>query len=434
MLDIQYIRENKDTVINAAKNKNVDVDIEKLLSLDDARRELIQKVDGIRQERNELAEMMKKGRDDEKIEKAKELKEQSSKVEEELKKIDAEWTALMENVPNIPSDDTPIGKSEEENVVIRTHGEKPDFDFEPKNHWELGEELNLIDKERAAKVSGARFAYIKNELALMEFALVQLAMSVLTNTEILKKIIEENDLTVKPKAFSPVVPPVLIRYEAAKKMARHEPKDDRYYLEEDDMFLVGSAEHALGPMHMDEMFEESDLPIRYIGFSTSFRREAGTYGKDTQGILRMHQFDKLEMESFATPESSIEEQNLFVAVQEHLMQLLDLPYQVVSICTGDMGKPDARQIDIETWLPGQDTYRETQTSDLMTDYQSRRLNTKVKREDGSKDFVHMNDATAFAIGRTLIAIMENYQTKEGEIVVPEALLPYMHGIKKISKK
>ena len=198
------------------------------------------------------------------------------------------------------------------------------------------------------------------------------------------------------------------------------------------MYLIGSAEHTLGAMHMDETFQEADLPVRYIGYSTAFRREAGTYGKDLKGILRLHQFDKLEMESFSLAESSIKEQNLFVAIQEYLMQSLGLAYQVVMICTGDMGKPDARQIDIETWMPGQNKYRETHTADLMTDYQARRLETKVKRNDNSKpEFVHMNDATAFAIGRTIIAILENYQTKNGTIKIPKVLCSHMLGIKEL---
>lgn len=216
-------------------------------------------------------------------------------------------------------------------------------------------------------------------------------------------------------------------------MARLEPKDERYYVQSDDLYLVGSAEHTLGPLHMDKVLKEEELPVRYIGYSTAFRREAGSYGKDMKGILRVHQFDKLEMESFSLPEDSVNEQNFFVAIQEYLMQELKVPYRVVQICTGDMGGPDARQIDIECWMPGQNRYRETHTSDLMTDYQARRLNTKVKRKNGT-EFVHMNDATAIAVGRTIIAIMENYQTENGTVKIPKALQKYMFGIKEIKPK
>lgn len=209
-------------------------------------------------------------------------------------------------------------------------------------------------------------------------------------------------------------------------MARYLTPDEHYLFPNDDLMLVGSAEHTLGSMHMDQIFTEADLPIRYVGYSTAFRREAGSHGKDMKGILRQHQFDKLEMEVFSLPENSVEEQNFLVAIQEHAMQLLKLPYQVVSVCTGDMGFPNNRQLDIETWMPGQDKYRETQSADLTGGFQARRLNTRVRRDDGRIEPVHMNDATMFAIGRTLIAIIENYQTEDGKIRVPEVLKKYIN--------
>ena len=228
----------------------------------------------------------------------------------------------------------------------------------------------------------------------------------------------------------PVVPPVLIRPDVFEKMARLHPKEERYYIESDGIYLIGSAEHTLGPMHMNENFSEKELPIRYVGFSTSFRREAGTYGKDTRGILRVHQFDKVEMESFTTFQDSDREQEFFVAIQEYLVKSLEIPYQVVLMCTGEMGDPNYKQIDIEVWLPGEGKYRETHTSDHMTDYQARRLNTKVQSK-GRTEFVHMNDATVFAIGRTIIAILENYQQKDGSVLVPKVLQKWV-GKKKIN--
>jgi seryl-tRNA synthetase len=235
------------------------------------------------------------------------------------------------------------------------------------------------------------------------------------------------------KSFSPILPPVFVRPEVMKRMDRLDPIDERYYFEKDDLVLVGSAEHTLGPMHMDKVFKETELPVRYIGFSTSFRRESGSYGKDVKGILRTHQFDKLEMESFTTAENGRVEQDLFVAVQEYLLQQLEIPYQVISICTGDMGKPDFRQIDMECYIPSQGKYRETHTSDYMTDYQSRRLNTTYLDKDGNRQFVYMNDATAFAIGRILIAILENNQQEDGSIVVPKVLTKYT-GFERIVPK
>ncbi|MDD5590278.1 MAG: serine--tRNA ligase, partial [Candidatus Portnoybacteria bacterium] len=264
------------------------------------------------------------------------------------------------------------------------------------------------------------------------FALIQYAYSVLTDEKILKEIIDSAKLEIEPKTFIPIIPPVFIKPEPFSGMARLEPKEERYYIPSDDLFLIGSAEHTLGAMHMEETFAEGDLPARYAGFSTAFRREAGSYGKDTKGILRVHQFDKLELESFSLPEKSKAEQDFIVAIQEYLMKSLDIPYRVVMICTGDMGAPDARQIDIEAWLPGQNQYRETHTSDSNTDYQSRRLNIRVKRTGGDVDFVHMNDATVFAVGRTLIAILENYQQKDGSVLIPEVLQKYA-GFEKIQK-
>lgn len=257
-------------------------------------------------------------------------------------------------------------------------------------------------------------------------------MSTLTDEKTLKKIIKDAKLDISSKPFIPVVPPVFIKPEVFQKMGRLEPKEERYYIPSDDLYLIGSAEHTLGSMHMDETLSEDSLPLRYIGFSTAFRREAGSYGKDTKGILRVHQFDKLEMESFASTADALKEQDLFVAIQEYLLQQLNLPYQVMAICTGDMGGPDYRQIDIETWMPGQDKYRETHTADYMTDFQSRRLNIKIKQGENA-ELAYMNDATAIAVGRTIIAIMENYQQEDGSIEIPKVLKPYMGGMKIIKR-
>jgi seryl-tRNA synthetase len=297
----------------------------------------------------------------------------------------------------------------------------------------LGLKLGIIDNERAAKVSGARFTYIKGALAQLQLGLMQFVFNSLTNESFVKELAAKAG--VSAKAFAPIFPPVMIKPEPYTRMARLSPetKDERYHMPADDLYLIGSAEHTLGSMYMDEVIPEEQLPIRYIGYSTSFRREAGAAGKDTHGILRMHQFDKLEMESFTTPETSIAEQNFFVSIQEALTQQLGIPYRVVYNCAGDTGTPDARQFDIEMWMPGQQAYRETHSADLMTDFQSRRLGTKYRltADPLTTHFVHMNDATAFAIGRTLIAILENFQTKEGTVRVPKVLQPYLGGKEEI---
>lgn len=426
MLDLQFIRENPDIVRAAIKNKNKEeVDLDRIVALGDERKKIAGEITEINRQRG-VAQQARDG------EAGKRLKDELKAAEEKYQEVEKELVSLLVKIPNIPSADTPVGPDESANQVVREWGEVPQFSFEPKAHWDLGRELGLIDNEKAAEVSGARFTYLKGDLALMQFALIQLAMSVLTSRETLKAIIEKAGLNVSDKPFVPVVVPVMMRPQVMNRMARLEPREERYVFD-DDTVLVGSAEHTLGPLHMDETIAEDRLPIRYAGYSTAFRREAGAAGKDTRGILRQHQFDKIEIESFTRPEDGYAEQDLFVAVQEHLMQMLKLPYQVMIISTGDMGGPDQRQFDIETWMPGQNTYRETQTSDYMGGYQARRLNSRIKRADGTTEPVHMNDATAFAIGRTLIAIMENYQQADGTIAVPEALRPFMGGREKLEK-
>jgi len=421
MLDINFIRENPEVVKRAAEDKNVKVDVDELLEVDIERRELQAQVDDLSRQRNELAGQARGKPSEERINEGKRLKEELGDWEEKLQAAKSRFETLMKIVPNIPSDDTPVGKDEAGNKILRTVGDKPEFSFTPKAHWELGEALGLIDSETAGAVSGSRFAYLKGELVWLQLALMKLAFGVLGSEEKLKQIASEAGLKVTSKPFMPVLPPVMIKPEILDKMGRLEPKEDRYHAERDNLYLVGSAEHTLGPMHMGENLNEKDLPLRYIGFSTAFRREAGSHGQDVRGILRMHQFDKIEIESFGRPEDAKVEQDFIVAIQEYLTRALKLPYQVVLKCTGDMGTPNARAIDIETWMPGQDKYRETHTSDLMTDYQARRLGTKIKMGTGESQFAHMNDATVFAMGRTLIAIMENYQQADGSIDVPEAL-------------
>lgn len=430
MLDINYIRDNRQKVEDAIKNKGYTIDLDEILQLDDARKELSQKTDILRQERNQISSQMKNGQPDQAlISRGKEIKQELSSLEEKLSSVESDFLAKLKTVPNVPCDDVPVGLSEDENEVAEVCGEPTKFNFEPKNHYEIGQVRGWIDKERASKVTGARFAYIKGEMVSLQMAIVNFVMNSLSDEGVIKEICEANHLEhISTKPFTTVLPPLMLRTEMYDAMDRLEPRDDRYKIEGEELWLQGSAEHVLGSMHAGEIFAEQDLPVRYLGYATSFRQEAGTYGKDMEGIIRMHQFDKLEMESFSTKETSREEHELFVAIQRWLIEQLRLPYRVIRKCTFDIGKPDARGIDMEVWLPGQGKYRETHTADYMTDYQSRRLNTRVRRDEtGEVELVHTNDATAFALGRIMVAVIENYQNEDMTVRVPEVLRKYLNG-------
>ncbi|MGD0577067.1 MAG: serine--tRNA ligase [Candidatus Staskawiczbacteria bacterium] len=408
MLDINFIRENAEVVKLACKNKNANVDVDRILELDKKKRELMTEMETLRSEQNKISRGGTENR--EIFAQAKEIKGKIKEMEPELEKIDAELKVLLLQLPNIPFDDVPVGKDDSENVIVRHVGHKPVWVFtKPKDYMELGESLDLIDTERAGKVAGARFGYLKNELPLLEFALINLVME-----------------TVRKEGFVPVIPPVMLKDEMARGTGYFEAGDrnEAYFLPDDNMYLAGTSEQSLVAMHAGEILDEKDLPLRYVGFSTCFRREAGSYGKDTKGILRVHQFDKLEMVIFSKQEDSKNEHELILSIEEKLMKVLDLPYQVINICTGDLGRPAAKKYDIETWLPSENKYRETHSCSNCTDFQARRLNIRYKDKNGKMQFVHTLNGTAFAIGRILIMIMENYQQKDGSIKVPKALQKY----------
>ena len=427
MLDIKYIRENAQTVEEKAKQKGYAVDVSSLLKLDDDRRELQTKTEEIRQKRNVLADEVKQGKPTpEQIEQGKALKTQLAELEDRLRVVDDEFVLALKKVPNMPLDYVPVGASEDDNVVERTFGEPTKFDFEPKNHWEIAQARGWIDKERAAKVAGARFAYVKGDLVRLHFALINFGMDVLGDENLLADIIAKNDLKIPATPFTPVLPPAVARTEVYDATGRLNKEEQTYKLADDDLWLNASAEHVMAPMFLGEIIDEAELPIRLAGYTTAFRREAGTYGKDTEGMFRMHQFDKLEMESFTLPEQGLEEHKLMVALQEYLMSELKLPYRVLQKCTFDIGGPNAAGVDIDAWLPGQQKYRETHTADYITDYQARRMQTRVRRKDGSIALVHTNDATVFSM-RPLIAIIENYQNEDGTVTVPDVLRPYLGG-------
>ncbi len=420
MLDIKFVRQNPEKVKKACQEKGVKVNIDKLLKLDKEKREKMQKIERIRAEKNKASkEIVSIKNDKEKrkiIVEMQQLDKEEEKEKKVLKTIEKELSELINQLPNLPLEDVPVGKDDSENVVVRQVGKKPKFNFKPKDYLEIGKKLDIIDTERAAKVAGSRFGYLKREAVLLEFALVNFVLDILTE-----------------KNFIPIIPPVMLKPEMAKGTGYFEATDvkEAYYLPEDNLFLVGTSEQSLLAMHANEIFEEKDLPKRYIGFSTCFRREAGSYGKDTRGILRVHQFDKLEMFVLAHPQKSEEEHQMLVSLEERFMQELEIPYQLVKICTGDLGLPAAKKFDIEAWIESEGRYRETHSCSNCTDFQTRRLNIRYRTREGKLNFVHALNGTALAIGRILIAIIENYQQKDGTIKVPQVLRKYLNGNKVI---
>lgn len=414
MIDPAYLTNNLEAYKKNLENRQLkaeDFHLDKLKELVTKRKELSKRVQDLERQRNLLSGRVppfaKAMGGKEEMERAKELKAHLQEAEGTLREIQKGLDEALLNLPNMASPDSPIGKSDSENVLVREVGEKPHFPFTPKDYLSLAGDL--IDTARASKVAGTRFGYLFGDLALLEFALVDLAFK-----------------TLIPQNFMPVIPPVMIKPQVFAGMGRLSKgdEDQRYHLEKDNLYLAGSAEHTIGPIHMNETLKAQELPKRYLGFSTCFRREAGSYGKDTKGILRVHQFDKVEMFSFTLPEESEKEHQFLLAKQEELMQKVGLPYRVMQICTGDIGFPDYKAYDIETWMPGEGRYRETHSCSNTTDFQARGVNVRYKKE-GKSAFIHMLNATAFAIGRTLIAILENYQQKDGSINVPPALQSYV---------
>ncbi len=460
MLDIKVIRNNPEKIKKACQDKQVEVDIDRLLKIDQERRKTIKGLEELRAEQNKISKKVAGLKSEEKqrlITKAKQLVERIEKMDAGLNKLESDFNKIMLLIPNPALPDVKIGKDESENEVLSPWDKIPKFSFKPKDHLEIGQDLDLIDVERASKVSGARFSYLKNEAALLECAIVQFAFDFLRNSENTKKAInnqprskapKENkfptgqasllrgrQLTISNRPFIPIIPPVMLKKEMAQGTGYFEATDEveAYFIPKDKLYLVGTSEQSILTMHADEVFKEEDLPRRYLGFSTCFRREAGSYGKDTKGIFRVHQFDKVEMFSFCLPEKSIEEHRFILSIEEKLVQVLKIPYRVVKMCTGDLGAPAVSKYDIECWLPGQNKYRETHSTSNCTDFQARRLNIRFRHKQGKLEFVHTLNGTAFAIGRILIAILENYQQKDGSVKIPKVLQKYI-GINKITKK
>lgn len=401
MLDIKFIRQHPEETKKRIAQKGIKVDVDKLLKIDKEKLVLQQKAEILR------ATLHKLGKD--KIAERKKISAQLKNIESDWEKTKEEFIALMLMMPNLPASDVKIGQSEQDNEIIKTWREPTKFTFKPLSYIEIGERLDIIDTQRAAKVSGTRFGYLKGLAAQLEFALINFTLR-----------------TLLGEGFIPIVPPVLIKKEAMQAMGYLERgEQEMFKIEKDNLCLVGTSEQAIGPMHMNEIFREKDLPKRYVAFSTCFRREAGASGKDTRGILRVHQFDKVEMFSFTAPEDADKEHDYLLSLEEKIVQALKIPYRVVKMCTADLGDPAARKYDIECWLPSQNTYRETHSTSNCTDFQARRLNIRYKNKKRQNLFVHTLNGTAVAIGRMIIMILENYQQAGGKIQVPVVLQPFL---------
>lgn len=409
MLDPNLIRQKPDLVKETLEKRGLDPNlVDQWRTKDQEWRQLLAQIEQLRAERNQLADQVKQaGRKptEAELNQGREIKKKLQQLEERLSQVAAKRKELLYQIPNLLAKDVPFGRDDQDNLEIEKWGEPPEFDFSPRDHLELGEKLGLIDVKRAAKVSGPRFGYLMGAAVKLEFALIQFAFEQLM-----------------AEGFIPVVPPVMVKKEVEVGLGygEHGGWEDMYLLPKDDLVLVATAEHSLVARHAGEVFEARDLPRRYVGFSSCFRREAGAHGKDTRGIFRVHQFDKVEMVSFVLPEKSDQEHHYLLDLEKRLMEALKLPYRVMKMCSGDLAAPQIRRYDIEAWFPGQGRYRETHSCSNCTDFQARRLGVKLRRK-GKLEYVHILNATAYAIGRTIIAILENYQQKDGSVVVPQAL-------------
>jgi len=421
MIDINHLRKDPEFFRKACRAKNITPDtVDAVLRYDDERRTFIAEVETLRQERNSITREIKhylvntkdtdqKSRIEDARKQVSEIKRRLEDVEPQLKRADEHYREMVRRIPNPPRPDVKIGKDDSENEILRKWGTARKFDFKPKDHLELGELHDIIDVKRAAKVSGTRFYYLKGDGARLEWALLAFTIETLTK-----------------EGFTPLIPPVLIKKESMGGMGylEHGGEDDMFILDRDNLVLVGTSEQSIGPMHMNEVFEKKQLPLRYFGYSACFRREAGSYGKDTRGIIRVHQFNKVEMFSFTTAEDGDREHDYFLSLEEKFFRELEIPYQVVKMCSGDLGAPAARKYDLEAWMPTQEKYREVTSTSTTTDFQSRRLNIKYRDGTGI-DYVHMLNGTAFSMGRPIVAILENNQEKDGSIRIPNVLQKWM---------
>ncbi len=417
MLDIKYIRENKEVVKKNCKLRNIKCDIDRLLELDEKRRKMIAGIGELNEKKNKLNDEIKSAEDKDKfIVEGKKIKAELDKLEPEFEEVEKEWKKMIIQVPNMTHPDSPVGKDDSENKEIERYGEPPKFDFEPKGHEELMKSLDLIDFERGAKVTGAKFYFLKNEAVFLEQALINFAF---------QKLVE--------KGFVPFATPDLAKDEILFGTGYNPrgPEQQIYSIENTDLSLVATAEIPMGGYHMNEVIPENELPLKYAALSHCYRVEAGSYGRHSAGLYRVHQFTKVEMFVYSTPESSEAMHTELKNIEVEIFKDLGVPFRVVDICTGDLGGPAYRKYDLEAWMTSRNDWGEVTSTSDTTDYQARRLNIKVKRKDGKKEFLHMLNGTAIAVSRALIAIVENGQQADGSVVIPEVLRKWMPGNQKV---
>jgi seryl-tRNA synthetase len=416
VLDLKLLRSDPERAKAALARRGAGAGVDAVLALDSRRRELLPTVEDAQAERKTLSKRIGAakgaGEEDEAealMARVAALKETIEGGKEELERIDEELRQALIALPNVPDPEAPEGMTEEDAVVIREVGSPPEFDFEPRDHLDLGTELGLIDMERAARLSGSRFAYLKGDLVMLEMALVRFALEL-----------------IRAEGHEPVVPPVLVREEALEGTGMFPgDRDQIYEVPRDELFLVGTSEVALAGLHAGEILDAAELPLRYSGFSTCFRREAGAAGRDTRGIFRVHQFDKVEMFSFVEPPDSPAEHERLLAIEERILAELELPYRVVNVAVGDLGAPAAKKYDCEAWIPSQGRYRELTSCSNTTDYQARRLGARYRPAEGAApETLHTLNGTACAVGRTILALMENRQERDGGFTLPKTLHPY----------
>ena len=414
MLDISYIRNHQSEVERSTREKGYKIDLKEVLKLDDERKSLLQKVEKMRQTRNEIAAKMKGGKpSDDLIKQGKDIKNELAKDEEKLAEVEQNFYTKLRAVPNVIFDDVPLG-GEECSVEVKSWGGQKK---EGVDHLDYAVSRDWVDFERGAKVAGAKFYYLKGELALLENALIQFG---------LKKVLEHGFtyMTVPDMVSSKVL-------EGAGFSPRTSDQSDEYYIEGEDLALIATAEMPITGYHMDEIIDEKDLPLFYAGFSPCFRKEAGTYGKHTRGLFRVHQFNKLEMYAFCVPEQSKDIHEKILGIEEEIWQELGIPYHVINIAAGDLGSPAAKKYDVEYWSPVDQKYRELTSCSNCTDFQARNLNIRVRRKDGTVEVLHTLNGTAISLARTMVAVIENYATKDGKLKVPEALKPYLNNKEEI---
>ncbi|GBD39258.1 Serine--tRNA ligase [bacterium HR37] len=424
MLDLRFIRENLDYVKRRIQERGVIIDFDKLLTIDEERRKVIQEVEKLEHERNvgskKVGELKRSGklREAEELQLSlKSLSEQVKQLSEKRNQVEEELRNFLLNIPNIPHSSVPYGKDSSDNVEIRRWGEPKKFDFTPKDHVEIGKELDILDLDRAAKITGARFALYKGLGARLERALINFMIDLHTNHH----------------GYTEVLPPFIANRESfigTGNLPKFE--EDLFKLEGTDFFLVPTAEVPVTNIHRNEILPEEELTKKYVAYTPCFRKEAGSYGKDVRGIIRQHQFNKVELVKFTTPDSSYEELESLTQDAAHVLELLELPYRIVLLCTGDLGFASAKTYDIEVWIPSENTYREISSCSNFEDFQARRANIRYRPKEGGKPrFVHTLNGSGLAVGRTVVAILENYQEPDGSVTIPKVLVPYMGGIEKI---